>query len=131
MLRSFSNKSCCSTVTRWLDRNILSILRLDASNMSTNAAIKQYPAMKGGDCSSINDGNVKVGLPVKMALMMASPIPSAIRRQQWSVTTRPRWRLACNIIFVPYGCDGFVTMVGAFVVVLYGGDFAPNPKYST
>ena len=80
MPRCFSNKSCCGTVTRWLDRNILLILRLDASNTSTTAAIKQYPAMKGGDCSSINDGCEGWFAIVNMAMMTASPVPSTIRR---------------------------------------------------
>ena len=64
MPRSLSNKLYCGTVRRWLDRNISLTIRLGVSNTSITAAIKQYPAMKGGDCSSINDGNEKVSLPL-------------------------------------------------------------------
>ena len=61
---------------------------------------------------------------VNMATMADAPVPSTIERQQWSMATRPRWGLACNIPFVPYGGDGFVTMVKVLLFCFVTG-FVP------
>jgi hypothetical protein len=56
-----------------------------------------------------------------MATMTDEPVPSTIERKQWSMTTRPRWGLACNIPFVPYGGEGFVTMVKVLLFCFVSG----------